>query len=96
MRANRTQKVQTTNDVFSQATASLDRDIERLGTKRHMALNSFRETARDLAEVSDSLREKVTKLDELESFINSQRSAANQMISDNDAVRQRILEIIGE
>ena len=91
-----TRKIQTTNEMISKATEGLDRDIERLSAQRYMALNAFRQTAYDLAEVNENLHEKVVKLNEIEEFINSQRSAANQMISDNEAVRQRILEIIGE
>lgn len=59
-------------------------------------LSGFRRTAIKLDNVNVGLRDKISKLDELNMFIASQRSAATQMIQNNDAMRQRILNIISE
>jgi hypothetical protein len=82
--------------MVSAATSSLQYDIGDLMARKEAALSGFRQTAVDLDNVNCGLRDKVSKLDELDVFIASQRSAATQMIQDNDAVRQRILDIIGE
>lgn len=46
--------------------------------------------------INSGLRDKINKFNDLTAFIDSQRSTASQIIEDNDKVRKRILDIIGE
>lgn len=89
-------KVRTTDDAINAATDRLASDVKDLSIKRDMALSTFRQAATDLDNVNCGLRAKIAKFDELAQFIDSQRSTASLIIEDNDAVRKRILDIIGE
>ena len=86
----------TTEAAIKLATNQLTNDINGLSTQRDNALSMFRQTAVQLNSINDGLRTKLGNLSELEDFIQSQKNCANKMISDNEAVRQHILEIIGE
>ena len=66
--------------MVSAATSSLQYDINDLMEQKDEALSGFRRTAIKLDNVNVGLRDKVSKLDELDVFITSQRSAATQMI----------------
>ena len=93
---NGTIKVRTTEDAINVATDKLASDVTELSAKRNVALSAFRQAATDLDNVNCGLRDKISKFDDLAKFIDSQRSTASQIIEDNDAVRKRILDIIGE
>lgn len=86
----------TTKAILSQATAKLAGDIVSLSQQRDSAVSTFRETALKLETINSDLRQRIVDCDELVSFINQQKSSAVLMVSDNDKVRTRILEIIGE
>ena len=86
----------TTSQIISAATTKLSGDITSLSARRTHALSVFRKTAEDLGTINADLTEKVNQMDALANFIAEEKSSATQMISDNEAVRTRILEIIGE
>lgn len=77
-------------------TDRLASDITTLAGKRDVALSAFRQAATDLDNINSGLRDKINKFNDLTAFIDSQRSTASQIIEDNDKVRKRILDIIGE
>ncbi len=87
---------QTTESIIKLATTKLSSDINGLSMQKDNALSAFRKTAVELDTINDGLRTKLGNLSELESFIQSQRTSADKMIADNEAIRQRILDIIGE
>ena len=89
-------KVRTTEEAINAATDRLASDITTLAGKREVALNAFRQAATDLDNINSGLRDKINKFNNLTAFIDSQRSTASQIIEDNDKVRKRILDIIGE
>ena len=91
-----TTKIRTTEEAISAATNRLTSDVKDLSIKRDMALSTFRQAATDLDNVNCGLRDRISKFDDLAAFIDSQRSTASQIIEDNDKVRKRILDIIGE
>ena len=91
-----TTKIRTTEEAISAATDRLSSDVKELSIKRDTALSAFRQTATDLDLVNCGLKDRISKFDELAQFIDTQRSTASLMIEDNDAVRKRILDIIGE
>ncbi len=78
------------------ATSTLAGDINGLSAQREFALSAFRQTATDLDNINSGLREKISNLETLTAFITEQSATVSQMIGDNDKVRTRILEIIGE
>ena len=89
-------KVRTTEEAINAATDRLASDITTLAGKRDVALSAFRQAATDLDKSNSGLRDKRNKFNDLTAFIDSQRSTASQIIEDNDKVRKRILDIIGE
>lgn len=91
-----TTKIRTTEEAISAATDRLTSDITTLAGKRDVALSAFRQAATDLDNINSGLRDKINKFNDLAAFIDSQRSTASQIIEDNDKVRKRILDIIGE
>ena len=86
----------TTEQVLVTTTAQFAKDITNLTERRQTALSVFRSTAESLEVINADLAKSITNFDELTHFIAEQRAAASQMVSDNDKVRNKILEIIGE
>lgn len=91
-----TTKVRATDDAINAATDRLASDITTLAGKRDMALSAFRQAATDLDNINSGLRDEINKFSYLAAFIDTQRSTASLMIEENDKVRKRILDIIGE
>lgn len=89
-------KVRTTEEAINATTDRLASDITILAGKRDVALSASRQAATDLDNINSGLRDKINKFNDLTAFIDSQRSTASQIIEDNDKVRKRILDIIGE
>ena len=89
-------KVRTTEEAISATTERLISDIADFACKRDAALSILRQTTIDLDNINSELRDKIYRLNDLTAFIDSQRSTASQIIEDNDKVRKRILDIIGE
>lgn len=92
----RQQQVQTTEQIVQNATAKISSDISTLSARKNNALNVFRQTANELAAVNEGLSKSLDNLSGLQAFINEQSAATTKMMKDNDNVRARILEIIGE
>lgn len=86
----------STDKLITKATDKLTSDIQLLYDLRESSLNTFRTTAETLGYVNTSLQEKIGKLDDLAKFIADQKANAEKTISDNDRVRSKILDIIGE
>lgn len=67
-----------------------------LDARKNKAISVFRQTANELAAINEGLSKSLGTLGQLQAFIASQTESANKMIADNEAVRGRILDIIGE
>ncbi len=78
------------------ATTKISSDILNLTEEKGEALSVFRKTANELGNINKELKEKTDDLIALASFIEEQKESAKQMMSDNEAVRTKIFEIIGE
>lgn len=85
-----------TQMFFSAATFKLHRDIISLSSRRNKALSVFRKTAEKLGLINEELNVRVTQMDNLTELIAQEKSSAAQMIHDNEAVRTKMLDIIGE
>lgn len=88
--------IQTTQEMIDAATDRLYSDITDLKIMKDNALSSFRAVANNLGGINENLKDKVDKLESLISFAKEEKGVAEKMISDNDAVRKKILDIIGE
>ena len=85
-----------TEQIIQSATAKISADISTLTARKNTALNMFRQTANELAAVNEGLSKSLDILSGLQKFIDEQSAATSQMMADNDSVRSKILEIIGE
>lgn len=88
--------IQTTEEIVASAINSLSVDVEALSTEKNSALNVFRSTANNLANINEELQSKVNTINQLVGLATAEKDKASQMISDNEAVRKKILDIIGE
>lgn len=85
--------------LVEQAVSAVDRihvEIADLREERIDALSSFRDTANWLGEINVELAEKQSLIDSLEAQLAQAQGSINQQISDNEKVRAKILDIIGE
>lgn len=86
----------TTEQIIESTTSKLASDINALSARKVRALSLFRQTAEELATVNGGLKQSLDALSGLQSFINEQTESTNKMIADNETVRSKILDIIGE
>lgn len=86
----------TTQEIIDSAMDRLCADITDLTVMKDNALSSFRVAANNLGGINESLRDKVDKLQTLISFATTEKDSVEKMINDNTAVRNKILDIIGE
>lgn len=86
----------STEKITITAMEQLVNDINCLQNDREDALSSFRMTANNLADINIHLNQKIQFFDGVVEQIATQSQMAKQMVSDNEAVRNQILDIIGE
>lgn len=88
--------IKTTQEIVDDAVIRLSSDIVELQDMKEYALSSFRSVANNLGGINENLKDKVDKLQSLISFATDKKGEAEKMINDNEAVRQKIIDIIGE
>lgn len=86
----------STDQILNETISKLTIDIFKLSVRRSKAVDTFRQTAEDLQSVNDGLKVSIDSFDRLRAFIEDKRSEAERMISDNENVRKKIFDIIGE
>lgn len=86
----------TSEQAISIVTTKLAGDISNLSTQQTKAVNTFRETVDELEANNVALRTSVENFNNLMSFIQEKKTEAERMIANNESVRQKILDIIGE
>lgn len=89
-------KKTTTEQAISIVTDKLTGDISNLSTQRTRAVNTFRETVNELESNNVALQASVDNFNKLMAFIQEKKAEAERMITDNESVRQKIIDIIGE
>lgn len=85
--------------LTEQAVTAIDRlstEVSDLRDERGLALSSFRETANWLAQINDELGEKAALCGSLIAQLTREQGKISQQCEDNDKVRCKILDIIGE
>ena len=89
-------KYLTSTDETTLAINRLADDILVNTQRRENALSSFRRTANELADINEQLTTRKAFYETLTATLTDQKSQTDKMIADNEAVRKKILEIIGE
>lgn len=86
----------TLTEAMNQGMQVIAAKQSTLTARRDTALSAFRNAANELAAVNTGLQETADTAAEMEAFFGDERAAATQAIRDNEAVRTKILEIIGQ
>lgn len=86
----------TTEEVIASAKGRILDDIDTFSNQRDSALSVFRQTANKLEAVNKGLTKSVADLDKLKKFAEENKANVEKVISDNEAVRKKILDIIGK
>ena len=71
-------------------------DIIALNGRKESAISSFRRTANELGSINEQLNSRNQFYDSLVEIVADQKRQTEKMMSDNEHVRNKILEIIGE
>ena len=85
--------------LAEQAVTAMDNiefEVERLHLEREFTLSSFRDAANRLAQINDELGEKAALCGSLIAQLTRAQESISQQCEDNDKVRGKILDIIGE
>ena len=83
-------------DPIKVAVDKISDDINHISTRKEHAISVFRSTVNQLVSINSEMEEKMSELDTLSDFIQHQKDIASKVVSDNENVRAKILEIIGE
>lgn len=85
--------------LVEQTVTAIDRvttEVNDLREERGMALSSFRDTANWLAKINEDLESKAALCGSMISQLQAAQENISKQAEDNDRVRGKILEIIGE
>ena len=93
---NNTNANVTLTETVQQGVRALTAKQQALTARKDSALSAFRSAANELAVVNTGLAETAEVATQMAAFFDSEKNNANQAIHDNEAIRQRILDIIGE
>lgn len=87
---------ETPEAIAKHAVSSLIASNTKLQARKDNAISSFRMAANELAEVNEALAENVSIATQMRDFFIDHGNSLKKAMADNSAVRERILEIIGE
>lgn len=82
--------------VVEQGVEALNTKHQKLAARKDLALSAFRSTANELAAVNTEMQETVDIAQNMAEYFATRKATAEKAIADNEAVRQKILDIIGE
>lgn len=86
----------TASGLADQLSAQLERNAQKLESRKDRALSSFRRTVLDLRHINQALAAEVTLTEQMITECEARKNAANVAISDNNKVIDGIIGIIGE
>lgn len=86
----------TTEQVIASAKDKILADIDEYASQKESALSVFRSTANKLETVNKGLSKSVIDLAKLINFAEEHKTNVEKIIADNEAVRGKILDIIGK
>lgn len=85
-----------TNAVMNKAMNRVVKDVHALSQRKENAVSAFRAAANNLAQINNELQDEVAYIKQLAAFAAEKEAEAERMIADNDAVRGKIIDLIGE
>lgn len=91
-----TAPVITASGLADQLTAQLERNAQKLESRKDRALSSFRRTVLDLRHINQALDNEVKLTEQMMAECRARQDAANLAIQDNNKVIEGIVAIIGE
>lgn len=94
--ATATVTTETPKAIAEHAVSTLMTSNAKLEARKNSAISSFRMAAEELASVNDGLAENASIAAQMRDFFAEHGSNLEKAMADNDAVRKRILDIIGE
>lgn len=86
----------TASGLADQLSAQLERNAQKLESRKDRALSSFRRTVLDLRHINQALAAEVNLTEQMITECEARKNAANVAISDNNKVIEGIIGIIGE
>lgn len=89
-------KIQTMEEVFNSALKKLDTDLHTIQAEKDATLSMFRQTATNLQNINQRLGTTVDNIENLIDYAQRSKNDVTKMMTDNEAVRAKIIEIIGE
>lgn len=92
MKVNR----ERTNAAMNKAMTRVVQDVRTLSQRKDNAVSAFRAAANNLAQINGALQDEVIYIKQLAAFAAEKEAEAERMIADNDAVRGKIIDLIGE
>ena len=85
-----------TSAVMNKAMSRVVKDVHALSQRKENAVSAFRAAANNLAQINNELQDEVMYIKQLAAFAAEKEAEAERMIADNDAVRGKIIDLIGE
>lgn len=89
-------QIETTEQIVARAIDNLAADLCSLTALKDNALSVFRNTANKLSDINEKLEGKINIINGIIENCTSEKENAEKIVADNEAVRKKILEIIGE
>lgn len=86
----------TASGLADQLSAQLERNAQKLESRKDRALSSFRRTVLDLRHINQALAQEVSLTEQMIADCKARQDAANIAIGDNNKVIEGIIGIIGE
>lgn len=85
-----------TNAAMNKTMTRVVKDVHALSQRKENAVSAFRAAANNLAQINDELQDEVMYIKQLATFAAEKEAEAERMIADNNAVRGKIIDLIGE
>lgn len=86
----------TAQQAFSTFNARLDNDITKLTAQKNASLNVFRNTITKIDASNAELSAVIENLTAYKNYIDGQITNAQNLMNENNTVRAKIVEIVGE
>lgn len=86
----------TVQQAFSAFNARLDNDITKLTAQKNASLNVFRNTITKIDASNAELSAVIENLTAYKNYIDGQITNAQNLMNENNTVRAKIVEIVGE
>lgn len=86
----------STESMVDSMVKRFDTDIAELEAQKESTLSVFRNTAVRLQNINNKLNNCIADYDKVLNYVMAKKSAVQKSLADNEAVRSKIIGIIGE